>query len=174
MPGKGYILRLCQRSREIELRPTVDLYLRTGFTGLARCFVVQLHASRQLKSNGLQFIRIKGDDLGSLTAALHVGLQGILRKCHIHVRNIRHVLTVIIKIHCQLLTGLIGTGKCIRASVSIGCRHMRNDKAFPGREIRMLLSKETFITRRLCAIVADLCQSFPVLQFCDRKCPVAG
>ena len=53
MPGKGYILRLCQRSREIELRPTVDLYLRTGFTGLARCFVVQLHASRQLKSNGL-------------------------------------------------------------------------------------------------------------------------
>ena len=174
MPGEGYIRRLRQRRREIELRSSADLYFRTGLAGFPGCFIVQLHAVRKLEGDGLQLICIKSNHLGPLRAAIYVSLQIVIGKRHIHIRDVRHVLAVVVKIHCQLLTGIIGTGKCIRASVGIGCRHMRNDKTFSGREIRMFLREKSFIPGSLCSVVAHLCKGLPVLQFCNRKCPVSG
>ena len=174
MPGEGYIRRLGQGSREVELRSAVDLYLGSGFAGLSGCFVVQLHALRQFKGNGLQLVSVKGDHFGSLAAAVHIGLQVVIGKCHVHIRNIRHALAIFIQLHGQFLTGIVGSGKCIRAAVGISSRDMGDDKALAFREIRMLLSKEAFITGRLCAIIADLCQGFPVFQLGNLKGTVSG
>ena len=130
---------------------------------------MQFHTSRQLEGDSLKLVRIERNNLCSLDIAFHIGFQSIFGKCHVHIRNIRHILAVIIELHCQIPAGIIGTGKCIRAAVGIRSRDMSDNKTLARRKIRILLSEKTFISSCFRSVVADLSQGFSILQFCDLK-----
>ena len=173
MPGDTDILCLRQGSGEIELRPAADFHLCTGFAGLPCGFIVKLHAVRKLESDGLQLIGIEGDHLGPLAVPVHISLYVVIGEFHVHIGDVRHVLTVVIEFHRQLLSGIIRSGKGVRAAIGIRSRHMGDDKAFAGREIRILLSEEPFVSSRFGPVITNLRQRLPILQFGDGESPVS-
>ena len=128
---------------------------------------MELHTGREFESDRLQGICLESDLLCPLSGPVHVGRYGFGREFHIYIRDVRHALAVVIHLHRQLFTLVVGTYESLFPFICVTSRKMSDDEALGSGQFRILLCEEAFVSGVLCTVVADLCQRLAVLHLCD-------
>ena len=153
---------------QIKLCTSTDFYTCSCSTGFTGCHIYKLYTAWQLKCDCLQFICFECDHACSLAVSFHISLYIRFGKAHIYRRNVRHIYTIIVKLHCQVLSCCISSGCPVTGSICISRCKMRNDESLSCRKIRMFLIEETILITCFCSVIADLCKCLSIGKFLDR------
>ena len=179
MPGETCILCLRQGSGKVKLRPAGDLDRRACRAGRPSRNIVEFYAGGELESDRLKDVRLEGDLFCPLRAAVHVGRHAVFGELHVHIRDVRHALAVVVHLKRKVSALVISTPESLLPFIRVACSEVGDDKALRRGKVRISFGKKTFVAGVLIAVIADLRQRLAVLHLGDRvgariRCALRG
>ena len=106
---------------------------------------MELNTCRKFKGDRLQSICFESDLLCPLGGTVHVSCHCFGRELHVYIRDIGHVLAVVVHFQCQLFALVACSTKSCLALVCVPCREMSDDETLRGGQFGIFLRKKAFV-----------------------------
>ena len=123
--------------------------------------------------NGLLCVCPESNFFCPLTISIYISRHISIGKGHLHIRDIRLPYCIIIKLHCQTLSGTICPIKRITASIGIRRSQMGNNKTLSCGKVCMMFCKKSGRASSFRTVVTDLCQFSVSFQLCNLVSPAS-